>query len=155
MENQPLKIHKLLRGSKKTLAVAESCTGGLLSSYFTQFPGSSKYFLLGAVTYSNRSKEDVLRIPRSLILKNGAVSEIVALTMARNVRKLAKADLGIGITGIAGPSGGSKSKSVGTVFIAIDSENQQIYGKFHFSGPRTTIQKKAALKALELLKRLL
>ena len=155
MENLSLKIHKLLLGSGKTLAVAESCTGGLLSSYLTQFPGSSQYYLFGAVTYSNKAKQDILKIPRSLILNKGAVSENVASAMAKGVRKIARADFGIGITGIAGPTGGTLLKPIGTVFIALSRKNKTICKKFHFTGNRTTIREKSALKVLELLKKLL
>lgn len=153
MENLIQRIHKLLIERQKTLAVAESCTGGLLSAYLTQISGSSKYFLLGTVTYSNKAKENILKVPHSLLLKNGAVSQEVASAMAKGVRKIARADFGIGITGIAGPSGASAQKPVGTVFIAIDSQNARVCAKLHFTGNRTTIRKKSALRALELLKR--
>ena len=136
---------------KKTIAVAESCTGGLLSGLLTQITGSSQYFILGVVTYSNKAKEVVLKIPHTLITKKGAVCAEVCLKMAQSVKKLAKADFGIGITGIAGPTGGSSQKPVGTVFIAIESKSKKLCKKFHFTGSRSAIRKKAALKALELL----
>lgn len=151
MNNVIKKIHRLLIKKSKTLAVAESCTGGLLSGLLTQITGSSQYFILGVVTYSNKAKEVVLKIPRSLITKKGAVCAQVCLRMAQSVRKLAKADFGIGITGIAGPTGGSSQKPVGTVFIAIESKSKKLCKKFHFTGSRSTIRKKATLKALELL----
>ena len=150
---QPIvnKIHSLLIKKRKTLATAESCTGGLLSKLLTDLPGSSKYFLLGLVTYGINAKEYVLKIPGKLIKTKGAVSKEVALQMARKVRNAAKADFGIGITGIAGPSGGTVQKPVGTVFIAVSSRDKKICQGFNFTGNRTIIRKKAALKALELL----
>jgi nicotinamide-nucleotide amidase len=148
-------IHKSLLKKRKTIAVAESCTGGLLSSLLTKKAGSSEYFIGGVVAYSNKAKVDALKIPRSVIVKNGAVSGPVVKLMAQRIRKLAKTDFGIGITGIAGPAGGTPRKPVGTVFIAVDSKDKRISGKFHFTGSRNAIRKKTALKSLELLKRLL
>jgi len=148
-------IHKFLVKNKKTIAVAESCTGGLLSNILTSLPDSSKYFMLGVVVYSNKAKENILKISAGTIAKKGAVSKDVAKLLAKSVRSLAKTDFGIGITGIAGPGGGSKEKPVGTVFIAIDSKNKRICEKFNFTGTRSSIRKKSALKALELLKRML
>ena len=144
-------IHKRLKKSRKTVAVAESCTAGLLSTLLTQLPGSSQYFILGVVTYSNRAKEAILKIPHSVIVKNGEISKIVATTMAQSIRKIAKTDFGIGITGIAGPTGGLPGIPVGTVFIAVDSKSKKVCKKSLFAGSRTTIRKKSALKALELL----
>ncbi len=147
-------IHRLLIKNKKTVAAAESCTGGLLSNLLTRLPGSSKYFVLGAVVYSNKAKQNILKIPAHLIAQKGAVSKDVAESLAKSVRSLAKTDFGIGITGIAGPGGGSKEKPVGTVFIAIASKNKKICKKFNFTGTRPSIRQKSALKALELLKTL-
>jgi nicotinamide-nucleotide amidase len=107
------------------------------------------------VTYSNEIKENVLRIPYFIIAQNGAVSKEVASLMARNVRIIAKTDFGIGITGIAGPTGGTIRKPVGTVFISIDSHKGQICNKFLLKGNRSAIRKTAALKSLELLKPLI
>ena len=98
-------VHKTLLKTRKTIAVAESCTGGLASSLLTSLSKSSKYFILGTVTYSNRAKTRILGIPTSLINKKGAVSCEVALKMAENIRKIAKTDFGLSITGIAGPTG--------------------------------------------------
>jgi nicotinamide-nucleotide amidase len=148
-------IHKTLIKKQKTLAVAESCTGGLVSVLLTQIPGSSQYFILGVVVYSNKTKQTLLKIPARLIAKKGAVSKEVAQKMAQSVRKIAKADFGIGITGIAGPTGGTFKKPVGTVFIAIDGKNKKLCKKFLFKGNRIVIRKKSALKALELLKKIL
>lgn len=148
-------IHRFLIKRQKTVAVAESCTGGLVSNLLTQISGSSQYFILGVVVYSNKAKQSLLKIPRSLIAKNGAVSADVALYMAGNIRKIANADFGIGITGVAGPTGGTPQKPIGTVFIAIKSKNKKICKKFHFRGNRLKIREIATLKALELLKMLL
>ena len=148
-------VHSLLIKKAKTVAVAESCTGGLLSKLFTDLAGSSRYFIFGAVTYSNQAKIKILRLPSQLIAKNGAVSAPVAKIMAKNVRRLFKTDFGIAITGIAGPSGGSKAKPVGTVFIAVDAGEKKICKKFLFSGSRKSIRTQSALKSLELLKKCL
>lgn len=142
----------MLIARKRTVAVAESCTGGLLSEMFTRLPGSSEYFLLGVTVYSNGSKTKILGIPERLIAKKGAVSEETAGFMARAVRKLVSSDFGIGITGIAGPGGGTTKKPVGTVYIAIDAKNNALCRKLCFTGSRSAIRKKAALKTLELLK---
>lgn len=145
-------VYKSLVKTKKTVAVAESCTGGLCSNLLTQISGSSQCFILGIVAYSNAVKENLLKIPHSLIIQKGAVSKDVAVQMAGNIRKIALTDFGIGITGVAGLTGGTPEKPVGTVFIAIDSKNKKICKRFHFSGNRITVRKKSALKSLELLK---
>ncbi len=145
------KIHALLVKNKKSIAVAESCTGGLLSKMLTDSPGSSRYFLLGVVAYSNKTKTAILKVPAGLINKEGAVSCAVAEGMAESVRIIAKASFGIGITGIAGPKGGTAKKPKGTVFIALNSRNEKICRRFHFSGKRSSVRKKAAIKSLQLL----
>lgn len=155
MEHTVNQIHRLLVKNKETVAVAESCTGGLLSNLLTRTSGSSQYFILGIIAYSNTAKERILKILPKLIINKGAVSKEVAKGLAKSVRKLAGANFGIGITGIAGPGGGSKEKPIGTVFIAIDKKNKKICRKFNFSGSRLTVRKKAALKALELLRELI
>ena len=150
---QPIiqQIHSFLIKKHKTVAIAESCTGGLASQLLTNLPGSSKYFILGVVAYSNRVKTGILHIPATLITKKGAVSPEVARKMAQGVRKLAKTDFGIGITGIAGPSGGTKAKPVGTVFIAVTNIQKTLCRELHFRGIRSLIRKQAAIKALKLL----
>lgn len=155
MEHIVKQVHSSLIKKRKTIAVAESCTGGLLSNLLTYIRGSSRYFILGIVAYSNKSKQDILKIPAGLIAKKGAISKEIALKLAQQVRKIAKTDFGIGITGIAGPSGGTPQKPVGTVFIAVASKNKTISKKYQFRGTRVTIRKKSSLKALELLKSLL
>jgi nicotinamide-nucleotide amidase len=151
MQNLIQQAHLRLLKNNLTIATAESCTAGLLSSLLTRFSGSSKYFILGVATYSNQAKESVLGIPASVIRKNGAVSRKVALLMAKNVKKLAKTDFGISITGIAGPNGGTLKKPVGTVFIGLASEKKNICKKFIFKGNRASIRKQVTLKALQLL----
>ncbi len=155
MQGIVIKIHLLLTKNKKTCAVAESCTGGLLSKLLTDMPGSSRYFPLGVVAYSNKAKETLLKIPRHLIAKKGAVSREIAHKMAESVKKLASADYGIGVTGIAGPTGATHYKPVGTVFIAVVGKNKKTCKKFKFTGNRAAVRKKTALKALELLKKLI
>ncbi|MFH1269869.1 MAG: CinA family protein [Candidatus Omnitrophota bacterium] len=151
MEGDINKIHKLLLKNRKTIAVAESCTGGILSNLLTKTPGSSRYFILGIVAYSNTVKEGILKIPHRIITKKGAVSKEVAAGLAHSARRLAGVDFGIGITGIAGPKGATPRKPVGTVFIAIDGKRRKLCRRFSLKGSRTKIKNKAALKALKLL----
>jgi PncC family amidohydrolase len=134
-----------------TLAIAESCTGGLISSLITSKPGASDYFSLGVVTYSNDAKTNVLRIDKAIIEKHGAVSEEVAKLMAENVCKVGKTDIGLAVTGIAGPTGGTKEKPVGTVFVSLHKNNKTICKRFQFTGNRVEIQKKTAEQAINIL----
>jgi nicotinamide-nucleotide amidase len=144
-------IHNRLAKQKKTISVAESCTGGLLCSLLTSLPGSSDYFLLGVVTYSNKSKEMILNIPTKIITRYGAVSRQVAILMAEKIRKKTHADLGLSITGIAGPAGATPNKSVGTVYICLSGKNKNIYRKFNFQGNRENIRIQSTQEALRLL----
>jgi len=155
MQHTANQLNKRLIKNLKTVAVAESCTGGLTSSLFTRIPGSSRCFTLGIIAYSNKVKVAVLGIPNRIISSKGAVSQEVASLMAKNIRKLGKTDYGIGITGIAGPAGGTPQKPVGTVFIAVDSVNKCVCKRFSFSGGRTTVQRKAAVKTLAMLIRII
>lgn len=148
-------IHSSLIKNKKTLAVAESCTGGLLSKMLTDLPESSKYFLLGIVAYNNKVKENILGINPKIIARHGAVSAEVAKLMAKSAKDLAKTDFGIGITGIAGPAGATARKPVGLVFIAVEGRNKGICERFIFKGTRQAIRKKTSLKALHLLQKLI
>ncbi|MDE6857503.1 MAG: nicotinamide-nucleotide amidohydrolase family protein, partial [Alistipes sp.] len=116
-------VHDLLISRGETLAVAESCTGGAIASRFTAMAGASAYFLCGVVSYSNEAKRDVLGVPAELIERHGAVSEQVARSMAEGVRRISGADYGVATTGIAGPTGGTAEKPVGTVWIAVASES--------------------------------
>ncbi len=145
-------IRAFLVKNKKTLSVAESCTGGLLSSLLTNHSGSSKFFTLGVVVYSNFSKHKILKIPLSVINNYGAVSRQVDIALAKNVRRVAKTSYSIGITGIAGPTGAVAGKPVGTVFISISGKNKTICRRFQFRGARSTIRRQSALTALKLLK---
>jgi PncC family amidohydrolase len=155
MEHIVNEIHLLLIKHKKTVAVAESCTGGLTSKLLTDIPGSSQYFILGIVAYSNQAKRNILKVPYHIIAKYGAASKPIATAMAKSIRKIAKTHFGIGVTGIAGPKGATPQKPVGTVFIAIDSKNKTLCKKFCFKGNRLTVRREAALKSLELLKSIL
>jgi len=136
----------------RTLAVAESCTGGLLASLITDVPGSSRYFTYGWVTYSNAAKQSELMVPPEMIDQYGAVSEQVAGAMARGARRRSGADYAIGITGIAGPGGGSELKPVGLVYIAVDSRDGAETSRYVFSWDRSAVRLRAAQTALNLLR---
>ena len=136
-----------------TVATAESCTGGLLAERLTEVPGSSKYFIEGVVTYANDAKTRTLGVEPMLLLEHGAVSAPVAEAMAAGIRKRADTDFGLAITGIAGPSGGTEEKPVGTVFIAISSEAGTESKKLKFPGDRHLIRWRASQAALEMLRR--
>jgi nicotinamide-nucleotide amidase len=136
----------------KTIAVAESCTGGLLSKMLTDMPGASRYFRSGWITYSNEAKISQLDVPAGLIAEYGAVSEQVAESMARGARKKADTDFAIGITGIAGPTGGTEQKPVGLVYISVDSERENQTMRYIFSNDRLAICQRTAQTALNLLR---
>lgn len=142
----------ILRHKHLTLAVAESCTGGLIASRLTDIPGSSDYFLAGIVAYANEAKIGVLGINHETIRKFGAVSRQTAMAMAQNVRHLFGAHIGLAVTGIAGPSGGSTIKPVGTVFISVSLGHRTYFKKYQFKGSRLEIKKLAKNAALGLLK---
>ncbi len=146
-------VGRLLRERRLSLAVAESCTGGLVGHRLTEVPGSSAYFERGVVVYSNRAKEVLLGVPPALLEAHGAVSAPVAEAMARGVRERAGTDFGLAITGIAGPEGGSPAKPVGTVFIAVAGPKAAEVRRFGFGGDRTENKALSALWALELLRR--
>jgi nicotinamide-nucleotide amidase len=147
-------IVKLLTGRKETLATAESCTGGLLANRITNVPGASSVFLAGYVCYANEAKIDMLDIDPKLIEKDGAVSESVAQTLAEQVRMRARSTYGLATTGIAGPSGGSPEKPVGTVYVALASaDSKTVVKKFFFPTDRETFKQLAAQWALDLLRR--
>jgi PncC family amidohydrolase len=144
-------IAQQLINQKKTLAIAESCSGGLLSHRLTNVPGSSKFLIAGVVSYSNTAKMKILRIPEQLLRRYGAVSEQVAKTMARQVRRLFTTDFGVGITGIAGPDGGSKQKPVGLVYISVNTKVESLTLKCQFQGTRGSIKRQATDQALKIL----
>src|SRR5204863_2348426 len=138
-----------------TIAVAESCTGGLVSQRLTSVPGSSQYFLSGVVTYSNQSKIDLAGIPPLLLEMQGAVSEEVARGLAESVREKIATTIGVAITGIAGPSGGSADKPVGTVHIAVAGPEGTRHQIFMFPGNRERIRWQAAQAALNMTRKAL
>ncbi len=143
--------HGLMR-HHKTIAVAESCTGGLLTKLITDIPGASEYFTQGWITYSNKAKTELLDVPEKLIKKYGAVSEQVACAMAIAARQKAKSDFAIAITGIAGPAGGSKRKPVGLVYISVCDRKDCQTKKCLFTYTRELIRVRAALTALNMLR---
>jgi nicotinamide-nucleotide amidase len=144
-----------LRRAGATLTVAESCTGGLLAERLTRVPGSSEYFLGGAVTYTNELKTRMLGVPEAMLREHGAVSEPVARAMAEGVRRALGSDWGIGITGVAGPGGGSDAKPVGTVHLAVagPQDTDVEHRKVRFPGNRESVRAQAAQLALDLLRR--
>jgi len=133
------------------LAIAESCTGGYISNAITNISGASKVFERGIICYSNNSKIDLLNIDPDRIDQFGAVSEIVAKQMAYNIRVLSNVDIGIGITGIAGPTGGTAEKPVGLVFIGFSTEKDTIVEKHQFKAERITFKERVLEKVLSLL----
>ena len=156
MKKLSKKIVKLLIQKKIKISFAESCTGGLLSSAITSINGSSKSFNLGLVVYSNKSKINVLKVSKKIIKKYGAVSEHTCAAMVKNVSKIAQTDMSISITGIAGPTGGTKNKPIGLVYIGIKKGNEIIIKKNLFKNKgRNYIQKTTVKKALELILRTL
>jgi nicotinamide-nucleotide amidase len=136
-----------------TLAVAESCTGGLLAARLTDVPGASAWFERGFVTYSNASKQDLLGVPAELIAERGAVDEDVARAMAEGARRRAGASIGVGITGIAGPDGGTPEKPVGLVWLAIAGAAGDRTRRAHFPGVRERVRFQATQAALEMIRR--
>ena len=150
------KIVSLLKRKKLKLAIAESCTGGMLSSAITSVSGASKVFTTGFVTYSNQAKTSILKVPKQIIKKNGAVSVQCCLAMVNNLSKISKSKVCISITGIAGPKGGSKQKPVGLVYIGVKIGKKVIVNKCNFkNNGRTFIQKQTVKKALNLLSNLI
>ncbi len=145
-------VGQRLAQTGRTMAVAESCTGGLLAELTTDVPGSSRYFLCGWVTYSNESKSRELGVLPALIETHGAVSEQVAVAMAQGARHKAGADFAIGITGIAGPGGGSEHKPVGLVYIAVSSRDGTDISRYVFPHDRSSVRLRAAQTALNLLR---
>jgi PncC family amidohydrolase len=145
------RIGKMLLERSLTVGLAESCTGGLVASRITGVPGSSAYFMAGLVTYSNEAKTRFLSVPDKIIARHGAVSNVVAERMARGVRAAAGVDIGLSVTGIAGPAGGSPEKPVGTVFMALATKRKAFVRKFLFSGNRREVRKRSSEEALTML----
>jgi PncC family amidohydrolase len=148
-------VGDMLKKNGATLAVAESCTGGLITHRLTNLPGSSSYLERAMIVYSNRAKEDMLKVSGDIINKHGAVSEPVARQMAEQVRDISGTTYGIAVTGIAGPAGGSEEKPVGTVFIAVSSGSKTEVKKFLFHGSRDRIKMISSHAALDLLRRII
>ena len=146
------KLHKKLIKKKITLSVAESCTGGLLSSKFTRLSGSSKYFQMGLVTYSNNAKIKILKVKKKIIDKYGSVSPECCGSMVQGLTKISKSKINISITGIAGPNGGTKDKPVGLVYIGLTKRNKTIVSKNYFKKKdRKSVQNKTVKKCIKLI----
>jgi len=160
-------VGELLAKKKKTLAIAESCTGGLIANRITDVPGSSKYFKLGVVAYSNQAKQSLLNVPVVILKNYGAVSKQTAIKMAQGARQIFNADIGLAVTGIAGPSGatsatrrggsakdfGGKNKPVGLVYVALATSNKTTCKEYHFHNDRTAIKWLTSQAALDLLRK--
>jgi len=146
------KLHKQLIKKKITISVAESCTGGLLSSKLTKLSGSSKYFKMGLITYSNNAKINILKVKKNIIDNHGAVSQECCKSMVENLSKLSRSKINISITGVAGPEGGTKYKPVGLVFIGIKKGNKILIIKNLFGKKkRSIIQNNTVEKCINLL----
>ena len=148
-------VGDLLAARGLHIAVAESCTGGLITSRLTDVPGSSRYVERGVVSYSNASKIELLGVPEDMIAAHGAVSEAVATAMAQGIRTRSHVDIGIGVTGIAGPEGGTPDKPVGTVCIAATSKADTRVRTFRFVGGREMVKFQASQAALDMVRRML
>jgi nicotinamide-nucleotide amidase len=146
-----VRVGEVLSAKGISLAVAESCTGGLIAHRVTNVPGSSRYFVLGVVAYSNEPKVRLLGVDPRLIEQHGAVSREVAIAMARGVSNVAGSDIGVGVTGIAGPEGGTPEKPVGLVFIAAVRHNREKVERHVFSGTRAAIKRQSSDTALRLI----
>ena len=150
------KIISLIIRKRMKLSIAESCTGGMLSSYITSVSGSSKVFTMGLVTYSNQAKTSILKVPPKIIKKYGAVSVQCCLSMVNNLSKISKSKVCVSITGIAGPKGGSKQKPVGLVYIGIRVGKKVFVNKCNFKNKgRIFIQKQTVKKTMNLLVQLI
>ena len=150
------KIISLLKRKKLKLAIAESCTGGMLSSAITSVSGASKVFTMGLVTYSNQAKISILKVPKKIIQKHGAVSIQCCLSIVNNLSKISKSKVCVSITGIAGPKGGTKQKPIGLVFIGVKIGKKVIINKSQFNNQgRLYIQRATVKKSLDLISKLI
>lgn len=140
----------ILRAKNLTISTAESCTGGTLGEMITAVPGSSEYYLGGVISYSNNLKERLLSVDHELLSAKGAVSEEVAIAMARGCRSQLGSDLGVSVTGIAGPSGGTPDKPVGLVFIAVSSAKGDLCSRELYTGDRQAVRAQSATRALQM-----
>ena len=156
MKNLAYKVVKKLIQKKLKISFVESCTGGMLSSTITSVSGSSAVFNLGLITYSNKAKIDILKVPKKIIKKYGAVSNECCLSMVKNLNKLSKNDISLSITGIAGPNGGTKLKPVGLVYIGIKKGNKIIITENIFkSKNRIAIQKATVNTSLKIINKII
>ena len=156
MKNLANKLVKKLIQKKLKISFAESCTGGMLSSIITSISGSSKVFNLGLVTYSNKAKIEILKVPKKIINKHGAVSNECCLSMVKNLSKISKANISVSITGVAGPNGGTKLKPVGLVYIGIKRGNKIIIKENLFKGQnRISIQKDSVITSLKIINKII
>ena len=152
MKKELNKLIYFLKKKKLKLAIAESCSGGMLSSTITSVSGASKVFTMSLVTYSNQAKMSILKVPKKIIQKHGAVSIQCCLCMVNNLSKISKSKVCVSITGIAGPSGGTKQKPVGLVYIGIKNGNKIIVSKNQFKNKgRSAIQKATVNKSIDLI----
>lgn len=148
-------VGALLLESRATVAVAESCTGGLLGGRITSVPGSSRYFLGGIISYANEAKVRCLGVDRRMLKGQGAVSETVARRMASAVRRRFRADFGVAVTGIAGPAGGTREKPVGLVYVAVAGRRGCEVRRHVFAGSRRAVRQRSVAAALRLLSEIL
>ena len=156
MKNLANKVVKKLIKKKLRVSFAESCTGGLLSSSITSISGSSKVFNLGLITYSNKAKIEILKVPKKIINRYGSVSKECCLSMVKNLSKISKANISVSITGIAGPNGGTKLKPVGLVYIGIKKGNKIIIKENRFnSKSRLSIQKLTVENTLKIINKII
>jgi nicotinamide-nucleotide amidase len=146
-------VGRLLRESGQSLAVAESCTAGMIGSYITRVPGSSDYFLGGILCYSNDAKMRLCAVPEELLRKHGAVSAEIAEALARGVRGALRSSIGLSVTGIAGPDGGSEEKPVGLVYVGFSDHARSSHLRRIFSGDRQTVRERSTYLALSFLRR--
>jgi nicotinamide-nucleotide amidase len=155
VDGQPMEevVGALLKQRRLKLSVAESCTGGLIGARITNIAGSSEYFERAAVTYSNPAKTEMLGVPGALLERRGAVSSEVAAAMARGIRQAAKTDLGLSVTGIAGPDGGTEQKPVGLVYTALASAQGVKTNEYRFLGNREQVRMRASQMALDMVRR--
>jgi len=153
----PKKIVKILKKKKLKISFAESCTGGMLASQITSVSGASEVFELGMVTYSNQAKIDILHVPKEIVKKYGAVSKECCEIMAKNIQKIGKSHIGISITGVAGPKGGTLKKPIGLVYVGISKNSIFKFKKFLFNKKlsRAEIQKKTCSKTFKLIQQLI
>ena len=145
------KVSDELKQRHLTIATAESCTGGLIAHTLTNVTGSSEYFERGIVSYSNTSKKELLNVPETILQQYGAVSQHTAEAMAQGIKKQAKVDFGLATTGIAGPTGGTKDKPVGLVYISIATPQKVLVKKYQFTGDRLSIKEQTCTAALTFL----